>query len=42
MNIFGPVSAVQCGETTSVSFSFQSLDTHKEAQDRPLVSTKRL
>lgn len=42
MNIFGPVSAVQCGETTSVSFNFQSLDTHEEAQDGPLVFTERL
>lgn len=42
MNISGPVSAVQCGETTSVSFNFQSLDTHKEAQDGPLVFTERL
>lgn len=42
MNIFGPASVVQCGETTSVSFNFQSLDTHKEAQDGPLVFTERL
>lgn len=42
MAMFGPVSVVRCGETTSISVNFQSLDTHEKAQCGPLVFTKRL
>ena len=37
-----PCEWVQCGETTSISVDFQSLDTHGKAQRGPLVFTKRL
>lgn len=42
MAVFGPVSVVQCGETTSISVNFQSLDSHEKAQRGPLVFTRRL